>query len=246
MTRSTPAAVALTAAVIVTLGLLAGCGSESAARSAPVPPAPAPSTTSSTVARRHPVPDPPAPAALFAAGLSVRAGPVPVPLQLLIPSIGVNAQVLGVGVTSGDVMDAPEGPRGDPVWEEAFWYRGSAIPGVVSTALIAGHIDGPRGSAGVFGKIDHLHAGDLIIVHDTRAGLDVRFAVTGSTSFTLDQTTEPSVLRQIYGAGPVAGTTPQRSTDGLAHLTLITCAGTFLNSIGTHDHRLAVFATRVA
>ena len=84
-----------------------------------------------------------------------------------------------------------------------------------------------------------------IIVHDTRTGLDVRFSVTGSTSFTLDQTTEPAVLRQIYGAGPVAGTTPQRATDGLAHLTLITCAGTFRNSIGTHDHRLAVFATRI-
>ena len=121
-----------TASVIVTVGLLAGCGSTSTARSAPLPSAAALSTTSSTgvhrVANRRPVPDPPAPVALFAAGLSVRAGPVPVPLQLVIPSIGVHAQVLGVGVTSGDVMDAPEGPRGDPVWEEAFWYRGSAIP----------------------------------------------------------------------------------------------------------------------
>ena len=54
----------------------------------------------------------------------------------------------------------------------------------------------------------------------------------------------PPVLTRIYGAGPVAGTRPRPSTDGLAHLTLITCAGTFRN--GTHDHRLVVYATRVA
>jgi hypothetical protein len=251
MTRSPVAALALAVSVTAAMGFFAGCGGKSATRADPAPPRPATASgATSTAARRakkiQPAPAPPVPAALFSAGLGVRAGPVPVPLQLLIPSIGVHAPVLGVGVTSGDVMDAPEGPRGDPVWEEAFWYRGSAIPGVVSTALIAGHIDGPQGSAGVFGHIERLHAGDLIVVHDTRTGLDVRFAVTGSTSFTLDQTTEPAVLRQIYGAGPVAGTTPQRASDGLAHLTLITCAGTFRNSIGTHDHRLAVFATRIA
>ena len=43
-----------------------------------------------------------------------------------------------------------------------------------------------------------------------------------------------------------AGKVPQRSGDGRAHLTLVTCAGTFQHSMGTHDRRLAVFATRVA
>ena len=193
--------------------------------------------------RRRPVADPPVPAALYAAGLDVRAGPVPVPLELRIPSLNVAAAVLGVGVTPGDVMDAPEGPVDDPVWQEAFWYRGSAVPGVISTALIAGHIDGPRGTQAVFGHIDRLRRGDRIVVHDTRTGLDVRFAVTGSTSFSLAQTAEKSILTRIYGVGPVAGTTPQRSVDGLAHLTLVTCAATFRN--GTHDHRLVVCATRV-
>ncbi len=190
--------------------------------------------------------DRPVPGALYPEGLDVRAGPVPVPLQLEIPSIGVHAQMLGVGVTPDDVMDAPEGPMNDPVWEEAFWYRGSAVPGVVSTSVVAGHVDGPRGSPGVFGHVDRLRAGDLIVVHDTRSALDVRFRVTGSTSFTLAQVKQPDVLTQIYGVGPVAGTTPQRAKDGLAHLTLVTCAGTFDRSLGTHDHRLAVFAVRIA
>ena len=167
-------------------------------------------------------------------------------MQLQIPSIGVGAQMLGVGVTHDDVMDAPEGPIHDPVWDEAFWYRGSAVPGVVSTSVIAGHVNGPRGTSGVFGQIDRLRKGDLIVVHDTRSALDVRFQVVGSPAFTLAQTLQPDVLTQIYGVGPVAGTTPQRAKDGVAHLTLITCSGTFERSLGTHDHRLAVFAVRVA
>ncbi len=185
------------------------------------------------------------PEALTEEGLGLRTGPVAVPLQLQMPSISVNAPVTGVGITANDVMDAPMGPAKDPVWQQAFWYRGSAVPGTPSTALIAGHISG-LGSPGVFAHIDRLTPGDPIVVHDTRNGLDVRFSVTGSRSYPLDQTADPAVLNQIYGAGPVAGTTPQPSADGLSHLTLITCAGTFQKKDGTHDRRFVVFATRVA
>jgi hypothetical protein len=178
-------------------------------------------------------------------GLDIRAAPVPVPIRLQLPTLGVTAPVLGVGALANDVMDAPEGRVGDPVWQEAFWYRGSAVPGVTSTAVIAGHVDGPRGTPGVFGQIDRLRTGDPIVVHDDRTGLDVRFAVTDIAVFTLAQTRQKDVLRRIYGVGPVAGTTPQTSADGRAHLTLITCAGTFDTRLGTHDHRLVVFATRV-
>ncbi len=236
--------VVLGASLILTTALVATLVGPQPHRPPPARAAERPATVRSSSPRRGaPRPDPPVPATLFAAGLDVRSGPVPVPLLLRIPALNVDASVLGVGVTPGDVMDAPEGPVDDPVWQEAFWYRGSAVPGVISTALIAGHIDGPRGTQAVFGHIDRLRPGDLIVVHDTRSGLDVRFAVTGSKSFSLEQATQSGVLTQIYGVGPVAGTTPQRSTDGLSHLTLVTCAGTFRN--GTHDHRLAVFATRI-
>jgi hypothetical protein len=184
------------------------------------------------------------PAALTDGDLGLRSGPVPVPLALRMPTIGVDATVLGVGITAGNVMDAPMGPADAPAWQQAFWYRGSAIPGANSTALFAGHVDDPLGRPGTFAGIDRLRPGDPIVVHDTRNGLEVRFSVTGSETYTLDQATEPAVLDQIYGAGPVAGTVPQPSADGLAHLTLVTCAGVFRN--GTHDHRLAVYATRSA
>ena len=67
--------------------------------------------------------------------------------------------------------------------------------------------------------------------------------MTESKSYPLAEAATPAVLKRIYGAGPVAGKWAQPSADGLAHLTLITCSGTFRN--GTHDHRLAVYADRI-
>lgn len=239
----------LSISALTIVAFLVGCGQTSDEGSAVASTVPASTATTlkpAAPARPRVEPDRPVPADLYPQGLDIHAPPVPVPLQLQIPSIGVQAQVLGVGATDADVMAAPEGPIHDPVWDEAFWYRGSAVPGVVSTTTIAGHVDGPRGSSGVFEHIDRLRPGDLIVVHDTRSGLDVRFRVTGSDAFTLAEANTPAVLTQIYGVGPVAGTTPQRARDNLAHLTLVTCAGTFDTGLGTHDHRLAVFATRVA
>lgn len=182
------------------------------------------------------------PAPLVDEGLDLRAGPVHVPLELHVPTIGLRTSVLGVGITPEDVMDAPMGPADDPVWHQAFWYRGSAVPGYPSTALIAGHVSGPGGRPGAFARIDDLRPGDPIVVHDSRDGLAVRFSVIESTRYSIEEAGEATALERIYGAGPVAGTGPQPSPDGLSRLTLITCAGTFRN--GTHDHRLVVYATR--
>lgn len=184
------------------------------------------------------------PAALTDEGLNLRAGPVAVPLELQIPSLDVKASVLGVGITPTNVMDAPMGLAGDPVWQQAFWYRGSAVPGDTSTALIAGHVGGPRGSPAVFAHLDRLRPGDPIVVRDTRTAVDVRFSVTESKTYSLEEAAEPAVLTEIYGAGPVAGAWPEPSADGLSHLSLVTCSGTFRD--GTHDQRLVVYATRTA
>jgi hypothetical protein len=187
---------------------------------------------------------PPVPAPLTDPGIGLRAGPVPIALRLDLPSLGIAATMLGVGILPDDTMDAPHGPRESPVWDQAFWYRGSAIPGAPSTALIAGHIDGPRGRSAVFANLHTLGTGDPIGLHDTRTGLDVHFVVTETQTYSLAEASDPVVLARIYGAGPVAGTVPQPSSDHVAHLTLITCAGTFRE--GTHDHRLVVYATRTS
>jgi hypothetical protein len=182
------------------------------------------------------------PAALTGPQLALRAGPVAIPLRLDLPSVGVSAAMLGVGILPDATMDAPTGPRDSPIWDQAFWYRGSAVPGAPSTALVAGHVDGPGGRSAVFGRLDALGVGDPVVLRDTRTGLEVTFAVTETRSYSLAEAGEPAVLARIYGAGPVAGTAPQPSPDHLARLTLVTCAGTF--RAGTHDHRLVVYAVR--
>ncbi len=179
---------------------------------------------------------------MTSATLDLHSGPVPIPIRLQLPTMGVDAPMTGVGLLANDTMDAPKGPASDPVWDQAFWYRGSAIPGASSTAIVAGHIDGPDGRTAVFGRLDQLKVGDPIVVHDPRSNLDVHFSITETENYTLDEAGAPATLERLYGAGPVAGRAPQPSTDGLAHLTLITCSGTFRN--GTHDHRLAVYAVR--
>lgn len=179
------------------------------------------------------------PADLVDPALDLRAGPVAVPIALELPSIGVHADVLGVGLGANDIMDAPTGGADDPVWGQAFWYRGSAVPGAASTALIAGHI-GSRYGPGIFARLDEMVPGDPIVVQDLRTGLGTRFVVTETTEYSLEEAARPEVLDRIYGAGPVAGMHPQPSTDGLSHLTLITCAGTFRGD--THDHRRVVSA----
>jgi len=139
-------------------------------------------------------------------------------------------------------MDVPMGLAADSVWQKAFWYRGSGIPGDSGTATLAGHVDDVRGRPAVFARLRDLRLDDLIVVHDTRNGIDVRFMVTKIATYSAQQAADPSVLAQIYGSGPVSGRGPQPAPDGLAHLTLITCSGGFVN--GSYDRRLVVYATR--
>ncbi|HEX9092280.1 MAG TPA: class F sortase [Anaerolineales bacterium] len=178
---------------------------------------------------------------LFDMGLDIKAAPVEVPLELKIPSLKVNAPVLGVGLTSGNEMDAPKGPIGDPVWHTAFWYRGSGLPGESGTATIAGHVNDPLGRDEIFAHLQDLKPGDLIIIHYTKLIIDFPFMVDQVKDYSLEESSDPAVLAQIYGTGPVIGTAPQPSLDGLSHLTLITCAGNIVD--GQFDHHIVVYAT---
>jgi sortase (surface protein transpeptidase) len=179
---------------------------------------------------------------LFDSGLDIKAGPIDVPLELQIPSLEVNAPVIGVGLTSENVMDAPKGPISDPVWHAAFWYRGSGIPGEPGTATIAGHVNDPLGRPEIFANLQDLRTGDLIIVHYSTSNIDIHFSVDQIKIYSIQESSDPAVLAQIYGTGPVAGTGPQPALDGLSHLTLITCAGNIVN--GQFDHHIVVYATR--
>ena len=164
------------------------------------------------------------------------------PLELRIPSLHINAPVLGVGLTTQNVMDAPTGPTNDPVWQTVFWYRGSGVPGESGTATFAGHVNDQRSRPAVFAHLDNLRSGELIVVHDLQSDVDIDFIVISTTIYSRQQAVAPAILAQVYGPGPIAGKGPQPAADGLAHLTLITCTGNFVG--GSFDRRLVIYATR--
>ncbi|PKO14453.1 MAG: hypothetical protein CVU39_14460 [Chloroflexi bacterium HGW-Chloroflexi-10] len=173
----------------------------------------------------------------------IKAEPNELPLELQIPDLKVNAPMLGVGLTSGNIMDAPKGPIGDPVWHTAFWYRGSGIPGDSGTATIAGHVNDPLGRTEIFANLGDLKRGDVIIIHSTTSNIDIYFNVNRVEVYSIQESSDPAVLAQIFGDGPVSGKGPQPAPDGLSHLTLITCSGNIEN--GAFDHHTIVYATRV-
>jgi Sortase domain len=233
-----PAARAATLLALLTATLVAGCGSGGGGGTAGSG-TPTPQVSPSA---------PPTPAVLprplFDPSLSLHAGPVPVPLALQIPTLHVSAPLLGVGLTAADVMAAPEAPVGNPVWQQAFWYRGGGIPGDVGTATIAGHVDDFDGRPALFAHLSDLRPGDPVVVQDTQTGLGITFQVTETDTYTVQQASSPAVLARIYGSGPVAGAPAQPAADGLSHLVLVTCTGYFVH--GSYDHRDVVYAQRTS
>ena len=254
ITRRSQLGCLLTVLIIATL--LGGCGIKETgvAQTEPIPsltssPANQPAAQPTSLAPGQPpvqataqlTPTPIVLGPLFDVGLDIKAAPVEVPLELKIPSLKVNAPVLGVGLNSRNEMDAPKGPIDDPVWHSAFWYRGSGLPGESGTATIAGHVNDPLGRDEIFAHLQDLQPGDLIIIHYTRPDIDFTFTVDQVEIYSLKESSDPAVLAQIFGSGPVNGTPPQPSLDGLSHLTLITCAGDIVN--GQFDHHVVVYAT---
>ncbi len=122
-----------------------------------------------------------------------------------------------MGVTGGYQMATPSRI------ENVAWFSYGASPGLAGDAVIAGHLDGPRGEPAVFWRLSELKAGDQILV--TTGGREVRFQV---------------VERAYVGVG----TNPPGLYEqgGAARLTLITCAGAWDAGRQTYSQRLVVEA----
>ena len=177
--------------------------------------------------------------------LNIHAAPVALPLVVEIPSIGVHSHLLAVGMTASHAMAAPQGNGASSYWGDTFWYRGSAVPGAVGTATIAGHIDDVYGRYAVFGRLASLVKGERITIRNTKTGVAEHFKVTAVHEYSLAQSKTTKVLDLIYGLGPPQGRAAQPSRDGLAHLSLVSCVGTWVQSLKTHNGRLVVSAVRV-
>ena len=158
------------------------------------PPASTPSSSASTRTAASPSSTAPPP---------VRALPPSNPTRVVIPSIGVNASVVSLGLTSTGALQVPTGPT------PLGWFTGSPTPGSDGPAVLAGHVT-YNGARGVFFKLSSLKVGDTVQVArgDGRTAV---FTVTSVASYSKD--TFPTGL--VYG-----------HTDG-PELRLITCAGDY-------------------
>src|SRR6266699_6766129 len=86
------------------------------------------------------------------------------PYRLIIPSIGVDTAVEMVGVLHDGNLATPSlNP-----WDDVGWYAAGPQPGEVGSAVIDGHLDRPGGSPAVFWNLRSMHAGENVIVIDTR------------------------------------------------------------------------------
>ncbi len=137
------------------------------------------------------------------------------PARLEIPKLGINANVIEMGLTVNGNMDAPGN------MQDVGWYKLGPMPGELGSAVIDGHLG--VGVRGVFADLHKLEAGDKITVLD-KIGQRISFVVSRKEIY--DRLARPE---EVFV-----------SSDGV-HLNLITCSGDWNKKYGTPD-RLVIFA----
>ena len=141
---------------------------------------------------------------------------------LSIPALSINAKVQEVGITTKGNIGTPNN------FTDVGWYKYGPLPGNNGTAVIDGHVDNGLALPGVFKHLGNIKLGnDVYII--TKEGKQLHFIVTDIATYDYNAPTD-----QIF---------KQSDTPTLL---LITCAGTWVNEIGTHNKRLVVTTTLVS
>jgi sortase (surface protein transpeptidase) len=155
---------------------------------------------------------------------SAQPRPVPRPVSLTIPLIGVQTPLITLGLTSSGALQVPTLAQ----VAIAGWYTGSPRPGAIGSAIIVGHIDGNH-LPGVFIRLDDLRPRDKIYVKRADGTL-VEFRVTSVQSY----------LKDHFPTQAVYGPTPD------PELRLITCGGAFDGATRHYLSNIVVYATEVS
>ncbi len=140
------------------------------------------------------------------------------PSRINIPSIGVDAVIESVGLTSGGAVDTPKGA------DNAAWFNLSPEPGENGSSVIDGHFGYKNNRPAVFDSLHKLQKGNKIYIEDSN-GVVTTFIVRKLESYDKDET-----VSSIF-----------KSTDGGSHLNLITCTGDWNPVAHSHSERLVVF-----
>lgn len=152
-------------------------------------------------------------------GAAAPALPPSPPDRIRIPSIRVNAPLMGLALTSSGSLDVP--PAGEK--NLAGWYEAGTTPGETGTAIVAGHVDNADGPA-VFYDLGAVKKGSTIEV-DRRDGSVALFTVDAVDVYEAKDFPD----EKVYGAAK------------RPELRVITCGGGYSRSTG-YQGNVVVFA----
>lgn len=143
------------------------------------------------------------------------------PTRVVIPAIGVEADVVDVGLDQAGALQVP--PSAFPTG----WYSGSPVPGEIGPSIITGHVDW-KGDLGVFHRLHDLVPGDEITTVRSDGSTPV-FRVT-------------AVEQYAKSAFPTAAVYGDIDHPGLR---LITCSGEFDSTVRSYRDNTVVYADLV-
>lgn len=144
-----------------------------------------------------------------------------VPVRITILKINVDAVIQPVSLTNDGTMEAPKGPA------ETGWYTLGVRPGEIGSSVIAGHSGWKNNIPAAFDSLSKLRVGDKISVVDDNGAI-IAF-----------------VVRKIQTYDPNANALGVfDSSDGKAHLNLITCDGIWNAASKSFSERLVVFSDK--
>ncbi|MFK4103939.1 class F sortase [Streptomyces sp. NPDC019531] len=141
------------------------------------------------------------------------------PDRIRVPSIHVDAPLMGLALTPTGSLDVPPAAKKNL----AGWYEAGTTPGETGTAIVAGHVDNAEGPA-VFYALGALRRGSAIEV-DRRDGSIAVFTVDAVEVY--DAKDFPD--EKVYGAAR------------RPELRVITCGGGYSRSTGYRGN-VVVFA----
>ncbi len=144
-----------------------------------------------------------------------------IPVHITIPSIGVSAKLVQLGLTAGRQVQVPSS------WYIPGWYKFGPAPGQEGSAVILGHVDSKSGPA-VFYKLDQLKYGQQVIVKSAN-GRVLHFAVIGMREYQKSKFPD----QVVYGPRHYAA------------LQLVTCGGIFDRATGHYLSNIVVFTALV-
>ena len=140
------------------------------------------------------------------------------PVKIVISSIGVNAQVEGLGITSDGLIAVPK------AYGLVGWYNKGKTVGEAGPAVMVGHY--ASGGGAVFDKLGSTKNGDLITVTNGK-GESFTYKVTKKVEYPKDKVP----MKQVFKGGSES------------RLEIITCQGAWQGS--NYDKRLVVTAELV-